>query len=214
MFPEINLKNPPLDSSLFFSTKCYNFYDLKKRSKSGVLKKFNDDCSSSHLLIKKRPRIKSNFRTLNPTKNNNPRIRKENYIEPKDRTFAINRVHFFSKIFFQQISNDNKEQNMKGMKLNKTEEFNNYTSTGLNSPEKWGNNKGRMKKINTFGRNKRISDNKTFDYSKDELQRLVANDIKLYIPNYKSYMNFHTKAVIGRLLLESDSGAKYREPIA
>eukprot|EP00826_Nyctotherus_ovalis_P001691 TRINITY_DN10293_c0_g1_i4.p1 TRINITY_DN10293_c0_g1~~TRINITY_DN10293_c0_g1_i4.p1 ORF type:complete len:107 (+),score=24.18 TRINITY_DN10293_c0_g1_i4:347-667(+) len=104
---------------------------------------------------------------------------------------------------------------MQLIKLRGKDKHANYTSSGLEDPEKWGTNGRQVTRgFNTFGRNlKRFKqEHRIQEYSRDELQRLVLSDVKLYIPSHAQYVRNYTKEIVRELLLQSNSGVKYREP--
>lgn len=116
---------------------------------------------------------------------------------------------------FKQIRDDDTEERMQLIKLRGKDKHANYTSSGLEDPEKWGTSAKQVTRgFNTFGRNlkKFKQEHKIQEYSRDELQRLVLSDVKLYIPSRVQYVRDYTKEIVRELLLQSNSGVKYREP--
>ena len=221
MLPIIDPNNPPLDTALYFAKSCYSFYNIKQKG----LYKFPLKENTDHVRTLSDVNETKNYLDINPKatfrlgrihrsrfNKNAMKSRNEHYplTHMKNKTFVLERRLFF------QINKDNKEEEVRTMHFSKEKRFHKYSSKGLQDVERWGNNtiKKTTLKKNVFGRNKRNGECSIFQqYTEDSIKRLVNGDIKLYIPSKKEYMKSYLKNVIGDLLLESNTGTKYRKPI-
>ena len=121
-----------------------------------------------------------------------------------------NRSFVIGKKLFKQIEKDNNENQMISMHSRKHRLLENYTSEGLKEPDKWGTlTKEKLTKLNVFGRNKKNKNLETVTYNTETLTRLVSNDVKLYIPSKRIFLNDYCKNVKKHLLMISDTGVKY-----
>ena len=124
---------------------------------------------------------------------------------------AMKQTNKISKLeydLFDKIRKDNQEDERNTLKFRQEDKLSCYSSSGLQPPTKWGYRK-KYQRITVLGRKKEKEfsmDNCSFDY----INRLVLNDMKLYIPSKESFMNNYRKSLVKTLLLESDKGIKHR----
>jgi len=273
MLPVIRSPNLPLDTSIVFSGKDYNYYNIKckgfakfgtitesniKRSRQSFLTQiksnqttslgspqkvqperflFNikETNSESNILYTNSDAINSNPKSLSitpstflgkkrsllpfqtPTKSKILWMRKccNNKNSSKVQNDK-NLTTILQQKLFKQIKDDDTEERMRVIKLRGKDKLANYTSSALQEQEKWGtNNKQPIRAFNTFGRHiQRIKKkDKVREHTGDELLRLAFNDIKLYIPSHAQYLRDYTKEMVRELLLQSNTGVKYRSPV-
>eukprot|EP00826_Nyctotherus_ovalis_P013162 TRINITY_DN13519_c0_g1_i11.p1 TRINITY_DN13519_c0_g1~~TRINITY_DN13519_c0_g1_i11.p1 ORF type:complete len:277 (+),score=82.79 TRINITY_DN13519_c0_g1_i11:138-968(+) len=275
MLPDINFSKPPLDTSIVFSTKSYNYYNIKCKgfAKLGMLTKViegkaeklknpvfenaklkrqelskspqrkyteqftlklketkpraNTICANveaivnnSKSLLLSPTNLLDQKRSISSMKGSDKRrmnlIRKccnKDLSKPQNEGKLANALE---QKLFKQIRDDDKEERMLVLKLRGKDKLNEYTSSALQEQEKWGTS-GRQaaSDFNTFGRKiQRLRKKDSVkEYSRDEIQRLVSNDVKLYIPSHAQYVRDYAKEIVRELLLQANSGVKYRNPV-
>jgi len=268
MLPEINFSKTFLDTSIVFSTKTYNYYNIKSKGLTGAVDKLVKEpkepvpnpiasknldrlgspqkMSSGTFVLdayKVKPRSNTVFFNSDLMKNYNQLslFNSSNFIRQKrslprlqspekpkhNRTRGccnknIPKVHtekdltrILEQKLFKEIKDDDIAERTQMMKLRGKDKLANYTSSALQDEEKWGTNGKQVRRgFSTFGRNlKRFKrQEKVQEYSREELQRLALGDVKLYIPSHADYIRNYTKEIVKELLLQSNTGAKYREP--
>jgi len=89
----------------------------------------------------------------------------------------------------------------------------------LKSPTaQWGPSQVPKKEIiSVFGRDIKLARKEKRQlpkYSRESLERLIMNDIKLYIESERSFVNQYALNMVTSLLLQTDKGAKFRKPVA
>lgn len=275
MLPDINSSKPPLDTSIVFSTKCYNYYNIKckgfaklgtlarvtenkaKKPRKPILEKaklkrpgLSESPQRKHTkelplkLIEMKPRANTICDNSEVTESNSkslllsptnllgqkrsissikvPSKRKANLIrkccdkDPSKPQCEGRLTNVLEQELFKQIRDDDREERMLALKLRGKDKLNEYTSSALQDQEKWGT-VGRQAagEFNTFGRSiqRQKKKDSVKEYSRDEIQRLVCNDVKLYIPSRAQYARDYAKEIVRELLLQANSGVKYRSPV-
>lgn len=271
MLPDINSSKTPLDTSIVFSTKTYNYYNIKckgfarlraqskisRNTAESALQPYSETVklkeidlpgsphkvSSEPFILdteKIKPRsntvcirsgkIKSNPQllpfNLTSQKKSLPRLQSPEKPKPTKTRKCCNKeglkhqntkdlTTILEQKLFKEIKDDDTAERLQMMKLRGKDKLANYTSSGLQEQEKWGTaGKQVTRGFSTFGRN--IQRSKKQDtiqgYSREELQRLVLSDVKLYIPSRAQYVRDYTKEIIRELILQSNTGVKYRDP--
>ncbi len=117
------------------------------------------------------------------------------------------------------ILKSNRDDESNSIKYGKQKGSAEYTSKLIRTKEKWGSSTIQTReKISAFGRtisrSRRGASLISGGYSRESLQRLAFGDLKLYIPSQDGFKDEYTQLVIKQLLVESDTGAKYRTPIS
>ena len=213
MFPTINLANPPLDTSLFFANQCYDFYALKQGVHS--MKRSRMKLLESNGSMRGRNITKS---VLTNKHKSNRNIKQEPIIDCNMLPVIHqkrNKTIILEQKLFNEIKNDDQEESLRIINFSAEKKFSKYSSEGIQKAEEWGSNKTHKTiKLNAFGRKIKIKKPlHVVDRTRESLERLVSSDIKLYIPSQKKYMSNLSKNMVCDLLLQSDTGAKYRTPI-
>lgn len=120
-----------------------------------------------------------------------------------------------------QILNSNRDDEFALLKYGRSREERGDFARLMKPKEKWGMKQPvapTQVRRNVFGRtltraereNSSVSDG----YSREALDRLAFGDLKMYIADQSSFMEEYTQLVIKQLLVQSNTGVKYRTPIS
>jgi len=230
MISRANNLEEPLDTSLVFKGDAFNFYTLKRRGMSRVQirklepikEQVNMNSKRNYSFViessnpdKKRTRKvpRKNFNTNSYTSTNVSNIYKQKtglkHTISKSKS-PNRRTTKLQEKLFKEIKDYDEESQAEYKIENKLA---NYTSEGIQDPIKWGmSNKINFEKLNIFGRNVRHKRTKTKvqEHSVETLTQLVDGDVRLYIPTKGTYKQTYEKAIIQLLLMQSNTGIKFR----
>ena len=214
MFPTIDLNNPPLDTSLFFSDKCFDYYSLKQnglyRSRSRTNNFLSNYTTSPN---KRKLSLRKNINICKPIQIMTHEIRinkksKEEVNLPKLKS----QMTLLEEKLFKEIKDEEAIQLAEALRFRSGNKLSQYTSNALQEKDQWGSSTNiENKKKFFFSRNNAYKKPyKVKEPSRESIKRLVHGDIKLYIPSRKEYLHEYTKGIVKELLMQSNSGVKYR----
>ncbi len=90
-----------------------------------------------------------------------------------------------------------------------------YGAMAQEKAAKWGSSQhiGKTKMYSIFGRKAKREPSNEPKYTRDSLERLAMNDMRLYAESEQEFMNEYAVNMVGALLLQTDGGSKYRKPV-
>lgn len=224
MLPTISLpKQSSLNHTEALGNKYYDFYTFKLTRRLKLQLQSKSHASNLHYTLdsqKDLAVIRSKCQL--PRKNTRPANRKSNSyvirkccagdgVKVSENQVRRNRVRLAQHQLFKQIKEDDREI------LRDANSFDNITLRACNSilakgGAKWGSNNAiKLNRQQVHGRSVRGKKPlEVKERSRESLERLASGDVKLYIPSRQDYVKVHARAIVRELLLQSNSGVKYR----
>lgn len=217
MLPDINTRKQSLNQTITIGDTYYDFYAFKLTRQLQLHYQKNPTVSEHQSVLDSKKNPFGKKLDIQTRQRSNSHLARKCCVDadkkPSGDKSRRNRIKLAQLQLFNQIKEDDME-NVKGIQTFKKDKLLEYTSAKLKDKIKWGSNSTvERNKEQSFCRNvKAKKPIKVKERSRESLERLALGDIKLYIPSRKDYIQIYTKAIVRELLLQSNSGVKYRNP--